>query len=159
MEASFPLVVFTQQMQVASRVSRVLAQRSSSGKAVPVCLPRVQARSLVVRVQVEPDLKTTDPVATTETTEADRLLKDLSEKWDRVDNKGQVALYTGGAVFALFLTNTVLGAINNVPLLPKLLELVGLAYSAWFTYRYLLFKANREELMKEVQDLKGKIQS
>lgn len=24
--------------------------------------------------------------------------------------------------------------------LPKLLELVGLGYSAWFTYRYLLFK-------------------
>ena len=24
--------------------------------------------------------------------------------------------------------------------LPKLLELVGLGYTAWFTYRYLLFK-------------------
>ena len=24
--------------------------------------------------------------------------------------------------------------------LPKLLELVGLGYSSWFTYRYLLFK-------------------
>jgi hypothetical protein len=24
--------------------------------------------------------------------------------------------------------------------LPKLLELVGLGYSAWFVYRYLLFK-------------------
>jgi hypothetical protein len=24
--------------------------------------------------------------------------------------------------------------------LPKLLELIGLGYSAWFTYRYLLFK-------------------
>lgn len=27
-----------------------------------------------------------------------------------------------------------------LPQLPKLLELVGLGYSAWFTYRYLLFK-------------------
>jgi hypothetical protein len=26
--------------------------------------------------------------------------------------------------------------------LPKLLELVGLGYSAWFTYRYLLFKVH-----------------
>ena len=26
------------------------------------------------------------------------------------------------------------------PQLPKLLELVGLGYTAWFTYRYLLFK-------------------
>lgn len=26
--------------------------------------------------------------------------------------------------------------------LPKLLELVGLGYTAWFVYRYLLFKVN-----------------
>ncbi len=95
-----------------------------------------------------------------------------------------MAIYAGGAVFALWLTGTVIGAINNIPLvssephqqsthtlrarrkygfvvlpplrqcqrdecacvlrdlsqLPKLLELVGLGYSAWFTYRYLLFK-------------------
>lgn len=25
---------------------------------------------------------------------------------------------------------------------PKLLELVGLGYTAWFTYRYLLFKVH-----------------
>lgn len=27
--------------------------------------------------------------------------------------------------------------------LPKLLELVGLGYTAWFVYRYLLFKVSR----------------
>jgi len=27
--------------------------------------------------------------------------------------------------------------------LPKLLELVGLGYTVWFTYRYLLFKVRR----------------
>jgi hypothetical protein len=26
--------------------------------------------------------------------------------------------------------------------LPKILELIGLGYSAWFVYRYLLFKVN-----------------
>jgi CAAD domains of cyanobacterial aminoacyl-tRNA synthetase len=30
--------------------------------------------------------------------------------------------------------------------LPKLLELVGLGYSAWFTYRYLLFKVRPQLL-------------
>lgn len=38
-------------------------------------------------------------------------------------------------------TDTVSDALSVVwPQLPKLLELVGLGYSAWFTYRYLLFK-------------------
>jgi len=34
------------------------------------------------------------------------------------------------------------------PQLPKLMELVGLGYTAWFVYRYLLFKDSREELVK-----------
>ena len=29
--------------------------------------------------------------------------------------------------------------------LPKLLELVGLGYSAWFVYRYLLFKVSSQQ--------------
>jgi hypothetical protein len=32
--------------------------------------------------------------------------------------------------------------------IPKAFELVGLTYSGWFTYRYLLFKSSREELVK-----------
>lgn len=41
--------------------------------------------------------------------------------------------------------------------LPKLFELVGLGYSAWFTYRYLLFKSSREELVEDIEALKKKI--
>ncbi len=31
-------------------------------------------------------------------------------------------------------------ALVRVLQVPKLMELIGLGYSAWFTYRYLLFK-------------------
>lgn len=41
--------------------------------------------------------------------------------------------------------------------LPKVFELVGLGYSAWFTYRYLLFKSSREELVEDIEALKKKI--
>ena len=41
--------------------------------------------------------------------------------------------------------------------LPKLLELVGLTYTGWFVYRYLLFKESREELVEEVNQIKAKI--
>jgi hypothetical protein len=40
---------------------------------------------------------------------------------------------------------------------PKLFELIGLGYSAWFTYRYLLFKSSREELVEDIEVLKKKI--
>lgn len=48
-------------------------------------------------------------------------------------------------------------SVNGIPLLPKLFELVGLGYSAWFTYRYLLFKSSRQELVNDLEDLKKKI--
>ena len=43
------------------------------------------------------------------------------------------------------------------PQVPKLFELVGLGYTAWFTYRYLLFKSSREELVEDIESLKKKI--
>lgn len=41
--------------------------------------------------------------------------------------------------------------------IPKVFELVGLGYTAWFTYRYLLFKSSREELVQDIEVLKKKI--
>ena len=82
-----------------------------------------------------------------------------------------MAVYAGGAVVALWLSATIVGAVNAVPLVslqfcgfrglqsleeltewlivassqvPKLLELVGLGYTSWFVYRYLLFKVSND---------------
>ncbi|GLC42902.1 Protein CURVATURE THYLAKOID 1A, chloroplastic [Pleodorina starrii] len=89
--------------------------------------------------------------------DSEKVLKDLQQKWDAVENKGTVAAYAAGAVVALWLSSTIVNAINSVPLLPKMMELVGLGYSAWFTYRYLLFKSSREELLKDIGELSKKI--
>ena len=89
--------------------------------------------------------------------DVDAIVKDLQTKWDGVENKTSVIVYGAGAVVLLWLASSVVSAVNAVPLLPKLLELVGLGYTAWFTYRYLLFKSAREELLADVQELKKKI--
>ncbi|MCI24256.1 protein CURVATURE THYLAKOID 1A chloroplastic-like, partial [Trifolium medium] len=60
--------------------------------------------------------------------------------WDAVENKSTVLVYGGGALVAVWLSSILVGAINSVPLLPKIMELVGLGYTGWFVYRYLLFK-------------------
>ncbi|KAH9293856.1 hypothetical protein KI387_023222, partial [Taxus chinensis] len=70
----------------------------------------------------------------------DEVLGDLKEKWDSVENKSTVIVYGAGAVAALWISSAIIGAINSVPLLPKVMELVGLSYALWFTKRYLLFK-------------------
>ncbi|XP_009381451.2 protein CURVATURE THYLAKOID 1A, chloroplastic-like isoform X1 [Musa acuminata AAA Group] len=87
----------------------------------------------------------------------DELLADLKEKWDSIENKSTVLLYGGGAIVAVWLSSVVVGAINSVPLLPKIMELVGLGYTGWFVYRYLLFKDSRKELVNDIEALKKKI--
>jgi hypothetical protein len=89
--------------------------------------------------------------------DAEQILKDLSEKWDAVEDKTTVALYGGGALVALYLTNGILSTVNGIPLLPGLLETVGLGYSGYFAYRYLLTKSSREELVADIDELKKKI--
>eukprot|EP00252_Welwitschia_mirabilis_P026517 TRINITY_DN872_c0_g1_i1.p1 TRINITY_DN872_c0_g1~~TRINITY_DN872_c0_g1_i1.p1 ORF type:complete len:172 (+),score=31.96 TRINITY_DN872_c0_g1_i1:136-651(+) len=94
---------------------------------------------------------------TTTTFETEDLLATVKEKWDAIENKSSVAIYGGGALLAVWISSIVVGAINSVPLLPKVMELVGLGYTVWFGYRYLLFKSNRRELAQDIEEIKRKI--
>uniref|UniRef100_A0A0D6QRL7 Cyanobacterial aminoacyl-tRNA synthetase CAAD domain-containing protein n=1 Tax=Araucaria cunninghamii TaxID=56994 RepID=A0A0D6QRL7_ARACU len=93
----------------------------------------------------------------TSSVQTEDLINDLKEKWDAVENKPTVLLYGGGAVVAVWLASIIVGAINSVPLLPKLMELIGLGYTGWFVYRYLLFKSSRKELAEDIEEIKKKI--
>lgn len=81
----------------------------------------------------------------------------MTLQWDKVENKTGVIVYTVGGFTLVWLSSTIISALNGVPLLPRVFELVGLGYSAWFTYRYLLFKSSREELVQDIESLKKKI--
>ena len=62
-----------------------------------------------------------------------------------------------GAIVSVRLLLAVLGAINDIPLLSPLFELIGLGYSAWFIYRYLLQASTRQELSKDFNSLKEQV--
>ncbi|KAI3900792.1 hypothetical protein MKW98_012516 [Papaver atlanticum] len=94
---------------------------------------------------------------TSSSLEVTEIITDLKEKWDSLENKSAVFLYGGGAVVGLWLSSVVVGAINSLPLLPKMMELVGLGYTGWFVYRYLLFKSSRKELAMDIEEWKKKI--
>lgn len=67
---------------------------------------------------------------------------------------GTVALIVG-ALVTVKLTLALLDAINDIPLIAPTLELIGIGYTAWFVYRYLLTAANRQELSNQVTSLKN----
>ncbi len=66
-----------------------------------------------------------------------------------------------GAIVAGFVTVkvtlAVLDAIDDIPLLAPILQLIGIAYTAWFIWRYLLKDTNRRELLAEIDALKAQV--
>jgi CAAD domains of cyanobacterial aminoacyl-tRNA synthetase len=62
-----------------------------------------------------------------------------------------------GALIAVKLLLAVLSAINDLPLFSSLFELIGMGYTAWFVYRYLLKASTREQLATEFSSLKEQV--
>jgi CAAD domains of cyanobacterial aminoacyl-tRNA synthetase len=67
-----------------------------------------------------------------------------------------IGLVLGGIV-TVKLTLAILDSINDIPLLAPTFELIGVAYSAWFIYRYLLRASNRKELTEDFNLLKEQV--
>jgi len=133
------------------------------------------------------DFKTDDPVTTNGTPQPASTAPGATDETDSetmeqikrvtaqvVDNLGELPKYFGeffqeyrrpllalglifGAFIAVKLTLAILDAINDVPVLAPLFELIGLIYSGWFIYRYLLKASNRSELASEMNALKDQI--
>ncbi|KAB2021672.1 hypothetical protein ERO13_D07G145100v2 [Gossypium hirsutum] len=137
------------------------AARITHCSALPSLPPRVSSASFSSSVKLSPESRRFSQLLTKASEEtavdAGEFFTDLKEKWDKVENKSTVILYGGGAIVAVWLSSIFVGALNSVPLLPKIMELVGLGYTGWFVYRYLLFKSSRKELATDIESLKKKI--
>ncbi|KAI3800573.1 hypothetical protein L1987_28664 [Smallanthus sonchifolius] len=154
------------------------AATSTSMAATAVMLPRLPTRTTTLRCSALPTLparsfstsikqvseskrsnlfqiKVSEDASSAP--DANELFNDLKEQWDAVENKSTVIIYGGGGIVAIWLSSILIGAINSVPLLPKIMELVGLGYTGWFVYRYLLFKSSRKELATDIESIKKKI--
>jgi hypothetical protein len=62
-----------------------------------------------------------------------------------------------GALIAIYLVAAIVDAINDIPLLSPLFELVGIGYTGWFIFRYLLTAENRTEFSKIVGAFTDKV--
>jgi hypothetical protein len=75
------------------------------------------------------------------------------------ENKGPLG--TIGLILATIvtikLTLALVDAIDDIPLVAPTLELIGLVYTLWFVYRYLLRAATRKELSEEIKTLKDQV--
>jgi CAAD domains of cyanobacterial aminoacyl-tRNA synthetase len=61
------------------------------------------------------------------------------------------------AIVTLKVVLAILDALNDIPLVAPTFELIGIGYSAWFVYRYLLKASSRQELTSEITTIKKQV--
>jgi hypothetical protein len=61
------------------------------------------------------------------------------------------------AIVSVKVLLAILDALNDIPLVAPSFELIGIGYSAWFVYRYLLKASTRRELTDEITTLKSQV--
>ncbi|KAJ9190207.1 hypothetical protein P3X46_001433 [Hevea brasiliensis] len=87
------------------------------------------------------------------------IVKSVQNIWDKSEDRLAIVGLGFAAIVALWASANLISAIDKLPLIPTVLELIGILYSSWFVYRYLLFKPEREELFqiinKSVSDVLG----
>ncbi|KAL0796701.1 hypothetical protein Bca101_068078 [Brassica carinata] len=87
------------------------------------------------------------------------VVSSIQNVWDKSEDRlGLIGLSFAGIV-AFWASLNIITAIDKLPVISSGFELVGILFSTWFTYRYLLFKPDREELSqivkKSVADILG----
>ncbi|CAI8607766.1 unnamed protein product [Vicia faba] len=102
-------------------------------------------------------MATGDAPADVESTELPEFVKSLQATWDKVDDKYAVSTLVVASVIALWSSTGLISAIDKLPLIPGVLELIGIGYSGWFTYKNLVFKPEREELIQKVKETVNEI--
>ncbi|MGB3512753.1 MAG: CAAD domain-containing protein [Microcoleaceae cyanobacterium] len=60
-------------------------------------------------------------------------------------------------ILTLRLIIGLLEVLEEMPILSFTFELVGIGYTVWFVYRYLLGKSKRKELLEKIQEIKAEI--
>ncbi|KAG5566120.1 hypothetical protein RHGRI_001900 [Rhododendron griersonianum] len=81
------------------------------------------------------------------------VVKTIQETWDKVDDKYAVGSLGVAAVVALWGSAGMISAIERLPLVPGVLELVGIGYTGWFAYRNLIFKPDRFRKLEVLEQL------
>ncbi|MED6150669.1 Protein CURVATURE THYLAKOID 1B, chloroplastic [Stylosanthes scabra] len=123
-----------------------------SSKATAFC--RKLARNVMAMAttgEAPPSAAATD-VASVEMTELPEFVKTLQEAWEKVEDKYAVSSIAVFGGVALWGSTGVISAIDRLPLVPGLLEVVGIGYTGWFAYKNLVFKPDRDAFIRKVKD-------
>jgi hypothetical protein len=139
--------------QVTARAASKARARAFMGRTAPlkaqVAAPRVSgARAVSVRADAATEDLNKKLKEVTET---------VSEKWEEADDKPALVTLGVYGLVGLIAANGVLKSVDGLPLIPDLLELVGIGFSGFYIYQNLLFKPDRAALKDSITKTLDKI--
>ncbi|XP_072958417.1 protein CURVATURE THYLAKOID 1B, chloroplastic-like [Typha angustifolia] len=86
-------------------------------------------------------------------TELPEIVKTVQDAWDKLEDKYAVTSLAFAGFVALWSTSGMISAIDRLPVVPGVLELVGIGYTGWFAYRNIIYKPEREALIAKVKGI------
>ncbi|XP_031118253.1 protein CURVATURE THYLAKOID 1C, chloroplastic isoform X1 [Ipomoea triloba] len=76
--------------------------------------------------------------------------KSIRNVWDKSEDRIALIGLGFAGIVGVWAAINLVAAIDKLPIVPSTLEFIGILFSSWFVYRYLLFKPDREELFRSV---------
>ncbi|KAK7397483.1 hypothetical protein VNO78_18658 [Psophocarpus tetragonolobus] len=89
--------------------------------------------------------------------ETPEIVKTIQEAWDKVEDKYAVSSLAVAGFVALWGSAGIISAIDRLPLIPGILEVVGIGYTGWFAYKNLVFKPDREAFLRKLKETYSEI--
>ncbi|CAN6710679.1 unnamed protein product [Malus baccata var. baccata] len=116
--------------------------QNRAGKTTAYC--RKIARNVMA-------MATGEAPAEVATAEPPEIVKTVQEAWEKVEDKYAVSSLAVAVAVGVWGFSGMISAIDRLPLVPGVLELVGIGYTGWFAYKNLVFKPDREALTQKIK--------
>ncbi|GMH31326.1 hypothetical protein Nepgr_033169 [Nepenthes gracilis] len=91
------------------------------------------------------------------TPELPEIVKTVQEAWSKVEDKYAVTSLAAAGFIAVWCASGVISAIDRLPVIPGVFEVVGIGYTGWFVYKNLIFQPQREALLSKIKETYSEI--
>lgn len=87
--------------------------------------------------------------------------EDLADKvqkyWEESDDKPTIVATGFGLLLGLYFVSNLVNAVDRLPLVSNVFELIGIIFTGWTAYRYFLVDGEKEKLTSDVKGFFSKV--
>ena len=77
--------------------------------------------------------------------------------WDASEEKPAIVATGFGALITLYFASTIVSAVDRLPLVSTVFELIGLTFTGWTAYRFFLVDGEKDKLISDAKGFASKV--